>query len=151
MLDKTDMKKENKNYKIVIDTNIWISFLIGKRLKGLQNHINNQQVRILTCKEQLNELADVFSRPKIRKYISKEIIIDFFELLEESSQTVSINTVVSICRDPKDNYLLSLSIDSDAHFLVTGDNDLLILQNINNTQIIDYHNFEKILSKNFEI
>jgi predicted nucleic acid-binding protein len=34
------MKKESKSYKIIVDSNIWISFLIGRNLIGLQNHID---------------------------------------------------------------------------------------------------------------
>jgi len=39
-------------------------------------------------------------------------------------------------QDPKDNFLLALAIDSDADFLVTGDQDLLSLKTIENTVII---------------
>jgi len=46
----------------------------------------------------------------------------------------------------KDNYLLSLAIDSNADFLITGDNDLLILSRIENTKIIKYSDFEKIIN-----
>ena len=49
-----------------------------------------------------------------------------------------IKTINPLCRDPKDGYLLALSIQSDAHYLVTGDLDLLDIQKINNTNII-YH------------
>jgi len=38
------MKKANKSFKVIVDTNIWISFLIGKSLKGLQEYINSQTV-----------------------------------------------------------------------------------------------------------
>jgi len=44
----------------------------------------------------------------------------------------------------KDNYLLSLAIDSNADFLITGDNDLLLLNSIENTKIIKFIDFEKI-------
>jgi hypothetical protein len=42
------MKKVNKFYKIIIDSNIWISFLIGKKLIGLQNYIDSQDIKIIT-------------------------------------------------------------------------------------------------------
>jgi putative PIN family toxin of toxin-antitoxin system len=61
------MKKENKEIKIIEDTNIWISFLIGKSLKRLQNHIDSGFVKIVTCNEQLEELAGVFNKQKLRK------------------------------------------------------------------------------------
>jgi uncharacterized protein len=47
------MKMANKSYKIIVDTNIWISFLIGKNLKGLQEYIDSQTVNIVTCDEQI--------------------------------------------------------------------------------------------------
>ena len=61
------MKKANNAYKVIIDTNIWISFLIGKRLAGLHKYIYHEKIVIITCKEQLLELAEVLKRPKIFK------------------------------------------------------------------------------------
>ena len=86
------MKKESKSYKIIVDSNIWISFLIGKNLSGLQNYIDAQILRIITCNEQLLELTEVFKKPKLKKYFSKEQIEEFFELLDESSDNVLIST-----------------------------------------------------------
>ncbi|MHC1704977.1 MAG: putative toxin-antitoxin system toxin component, PIN family [Tenuifilaceae bacterium] len=106
------MKRKNKKYKIIIDTNIWISFLIGKSLRGLQNHIDSQSIKIITCKEQYYELSEVFKKPKIKKYFSKEQVEGFFELLDESSDCIELVTKTNICRDKKDNYLVSLAIDS---------------------------------------
>jgi len=57
-----------------------------------------------------------------------------------------IKKIIPLYRDPKDDYLLALSIASEAHFLVTGDADLLELQHINNTAIIKYTDFEKIIN-----
>ena len=138
------MKKANKSFKVIVDTNIWISFLIGKSLKSLQEYIDSQTVLIVTCNEQIRELNEVFKKPKIKKYFTPEQIREFFELLNESSVNVVIKTKTELCRDLKDNYLLSLAIDSHADFLITGDNDLLILTSIENTKIIKYIDFEKI-------
>lgn len=138
------MKKGNKSYKIIVDTNIWISFLIGKNLKGLQNQIDSQFIKIITCNEQLHELSEVFKKPKIKKYFSKEQIVEFFELLDESSENFVISSITNICRDPKDNYLISLAIDSEADFLITGDKDLLELIKVGGTTVLKYSDFDKI-------
>lgn len=138
------MKKGNKSYKIIVDTNIWISFLIGKNLKGLQNQIDSKFIKIITCNEQLQELSEVFKKPKIKKYFLKDEINEFFELLEESSVNFIISSSTTICRDPKDNYLISLAIDSEADFLITGDKDLLELMKVGKTTIIKYTDFDKI-------
>lgn len=139
------MKKANRTFKIIVDTNIWISFLIGKNLKGLQEYIDSQTVLIVTCNEQIQELTEVFKKPKIKKYFTPQQIWEFFELLDESSVNVVIKTKTELCRDLKDNYLLSLAIDSNADFLITGDNDLLILSSIENTKIIKFIDFEIII------
>jgi putative PIN family toxin of toxin-antitoxin system len=139
------MKKAGKPFKIIVDTNIWISFLIGKSLTGLQQYINSRSVIIVTCSEQIQELADVFRKPKINKYFTPEQIAEFFELLEESSENVVLKTKIDLCRDLKDNYLLSLAIDSNADFLITGDSDLLVLNEIENTSMISFHDFEKMI------
>ena len=76
------MKKESKSYRVIIDSNIWISFLIGKNLIGLQNHIDSQKLKIVTCNEQLVELSEVFKKPKFRKYFTKEQITEFLNKIK---------------------------------------------------------------------
>jgi hypothetical protein len=135
------MKKAGKPFKIIVDSNIWISFLIGKSLKGLQNYIDAQKVLIVTCTEQIQELVEVFQKPKIKRYFTTEQVAEFFELLDESSVYIDLKTKTNLCRDAKDNYLLSLAIDSDADFLITGDNDLLVLENVRKTRILKFTEF----------
>ena len=66
-------------------------------------------------------MTEVFKKPKIREFFSKEQIVEFFELLHESSENVVIRTKTNLCRDLKDNYLVALAIDSNADFLITTD------------------------------
>ena len=134
-------------YKAIIDSNIWISFLIGKNLRNLVHFVRNGQITIITCSEQLLELSDAFQKPKLQKYFQSDQITTFLSFLRGVSFIVPITTIVPLCRDPKDDYLLALSIISDAHYLVTGDKDLLELQKINNTIIIKYVEFEKIMNE----
>jgi hypothetical protein len=141
------MKRVTKSYKVIIDTNIWISFLIGKTLKGLQNHIDSNSIQIITCNEQLAELSEVLKRPKFQKYFSDEQVFELFELFDEFATMVKLKTKANLCRDNKDNYLVSLAIDSKSNFLVTGDSDLLNLERINNTTVVKYSKFESIANQ----
>ena len=50
---------------------------------------------------------------------------------------------VNLCRDQKDNFLLSLSKDSQANYLITGDKDLLDLKTLENTKIITMSDYLK--------
>jgi putative PIN family toxin of toxin-antitoxin system len=133
--------------KIIIDTNIWISILIGKRLSHFLQYILDERIVVVTCKAQLLEFARVFKKPKIKKLIDPDKVSSFFHFLEEYAMFVPVITVTDLCRDPKDNYLLSLSIDAKAHYLVTGDNDLLVLQRIRDTAIVNVADFEMIMDK----
>lgn len=54
-----------------------------------------------------------------------------------------VNNEPSLCRDPKDNFLLGLSEISKADYLITGDNDLLILKKYKKTEIITIKEFER--------
>lgn len=139
------MRKEDRSYKIIIDSNIWISFLIGKAMKELQNNIDSHVIITITCTEQILELSEVFRKPKIKKYFSKDQITEFFDLLNDSSLKIKINTKTNLCRDSKDDYLVSLALDSNADFLITGDKDLLELNNVGGTIILNYTDFEKIV------
>lgn len=127
--------------KVIIDTNLWISFLIGKELSSLKKLIVEGDVKPIFSQESLDELKRVTQRPKLRKYFPQEKVDELLLLLQAISLLITIESKVTVCRDPKDNYLLALAKDSKAHYLVTGDQDLLILEKFHNTRIINYRNF----------
>ena len=56
--------------RVVIDTNIWISFLIGKSLTGLSQAIISSQIIVLFSDDLFCELIEVLNRPKFKKYFS---------------------------------------------------------------------------------
>jgi len=64
---------------------------------------------------------------------------------DQFGELVKVKSEIKICRDQKDNFLLNLSVDSKADYLVSGDQDLLILEIIDNTKILTFSDFiEKI-------
>jgi predicted nucleic acid-binding protein len=58
-------------------------------------------------------------------------------------QFVEVKSKVNTCRDPKDNFLLSLARDSHANYLITGDQDLLDLKIFEGTKIIKMADYLK--------
>ena len=48
---------------------------------------------------------------------------------------IEVESIVTICRDPKDNFLLALAKDGKADYLLTGDKDLLDLIKFGKTKI----------------
>ena len=127
--------------KIIIDTNLWISFLIGKQLANLKDLIVEETIKVIVSEQILEEIITVTQRPKLQKYFSQSKVNELIKFLKITGIYVEIKSVVSICRDAKDNYLLALAKDSQANFLITGDEDLLILQQFEQTAIITYADF----------
>jgi predicted nucleic acid-binding protein len=60
-----------------------------------------------------------------------------------------VESRIKLCRDPKDDFLLSLAKDSKADYLITGDYDLLELKEIGKTKILTIAEFlKKVNSRN---
>ena len=119
-----------RSKKVILDTNLWISFLISKKFNSIDSLIENKRIILVFSDELIREFVEVVDRPKFRKYFSKkeiEKILDYFDLY---GIMIKVGSNVEICRDPKDNFLLNLSIDSKADYLITGDSDLLELKKL---------------------
>jgi putative PIN family toxin of toxin-antitoxin system len=91
----------------------------------------------------VDEFLEVVKRPKFRRFFSSDDIEELLETIEEFADFVNIESQVEICRDSKDNFLLSLSIDGKADFLLNGDKDLLVLTKFGETSIITISEFLK--------
>jgi hypothetical protein len=57
--------------RVVIDTNVMISFLIGKRLRKLKDKLSDSSIRLILTEQLISELKLVTSRPKFKKYFEK--------------------------------------------------------------------------------
>ena len=66
------MKLEEK-IRVIVDVNIWISFLIGRRLQRIFDVLVRPQITLIFSKELLDELCAVTQRPKFKKYFSSSV------------------------------------------------------------------------------
>jgi uncharacterized protein len=133
----------NKLSRVIIDTNLWISFLITKDFYRLDEIIFTKRCILVFSSELLNEFLEVAQRRKFRRFFSQADIEDLLETIDEFADFVTVETKVEVCRDPKDNFLLSLAIDSKADYLLTGDKDLLVLESFDETKIVTFSGFLK--------
>ncbi len=133
--------------KIVIDTNIWISYLIGSLLQNIDKKILLKEIKLVVSDEMLKELSEVSSRPKFKNIFTARRIKELFSLLDSYAIVVSPSQKINVCRDGKDNFLLEVALEGKADYLVTGDDDLLVLNPFHHTEIVTPKDFEDILSK----
>ena len=134
-----------KNNKIILDTNLWISFLISKKFNQIDKLIENKKITLVFSDELIEEFVDVVSQPKFEKYFSKSDVEKLLNCFDQFGVLIKVKSAVKICRDEKDNFLLNLSIDSKADYLITGDNDLLVLKQIEKTKIITFTDFIQLI------
>ena len=132
--------------RIIVDTNLWISFLIGKKLAGLLDFLSDEKVELVVSQELLNEVLEVASRPKLKKYFSQEHLNLVEDFMTQETLFCRINNVPARCRDSKDDYLLELALVSKANYLITGDKDLLSMGEIGCCQIITVMEFDALIS-----
>lgn len=134
-----------RKMKIIIDTNIWISFLISKDFTKLDKLISNRKIQLLFSNELIQEVISVAKRPKFRKYFTDEDIQQLLENFDYYGKLVEVKSEVKECRDTKDDFLLNLAIDGKADYLLSGDYDLLHMHKIQKTKIISINDFLKVI------
>ena len=138
-------KKER--IRIIVDTNLFISFLIGKRLAVLKQLLINSIVQLIFSEQNISELQIVTGRPKFKKYFNESDVADLIDLLYTIGKVIKVTKEPEICRDPKDNFLLALSDIGKADYLITGDADLLSIRKYKDTKIITIERFEELIGK----
>ena len=131
--------------RIIIDTNLWISFLLSKRFDFIDHFLDSGKVELVFCNELFVELIEVADRPKLRKFFSNKEWNMILEIIDRYAVLIPVVSSVALCRDPKDNFLLSLAKDANADYLLTGDKDLLILKTFETTQIVSIAEFQTIV------
>jgi putative PIN family toxin of toxin-antitoxin system len=85
----------------------------------------------------------VLFRSKFDKYFSVEERNQIAERFKLRFQSIAVNVVIVECRDQKDNMFLELAVASDSVCIISGDDDLLVLNPFRNTQILNAAEFLK--------
>jgi len=136
--------------KIIVDTNLWISFLLTIDLSILDTILVNNKITLLFSEELIEEFVEVTQRIKFRKYFALDEVEELLIKMRSRALFVSVKSRVEVCRDVKDNFLLALAVDGKATHLITGDKDLLVLRMYGNTKILtinEYVSETKIAAK----
>ena len=128
--------------KVVIDTNIWISYLLGSLLQDLDEKLLSKEIKVVVSDEMLKELAEVSNRQKFKNIFTSQRMKELFSLLDNYAIVVSPSQKVNAYRDEKDNFLLEMALEGRADYLITGDEDLLVLNTFQSTKIIRPKEFE---------
>lgn len=91
---------------------------------------------VLTSRELADELNDVLIRPRFDRYAYRENREEFLQDLVRQAEPVEVTERVRACRDPKDDKILELAVNGNADYIVTGDDDLLVMNPFREIEIV---------------
>ena len=112
--------------RVVVDTNILVSQLILPESLPAKVLAQVEMRSVLLFSEStMSELADVLSRPKFDRYVSREARKGFIQRIGRIAEFVPIIQTIRECRDPKDDRILEAAWNGQADTIITGDADLL--------------------------
>jgi uncharacterized protein len=118
--------------RVVLDTNIWVrGFLRAESYPGrVVDAWRARHFSLVTSEPLLDELADVLSRPKVRRKtgLTTAQATQFVTELRTVSDLVTIPGTLRLCRDPDDDPLIETAILGQAAVIVSQDEDLLSLE-----------------------
>lgn len=138
---------KSEHFRLVIDTNLWISFIISNKLQYLDELLRSSHITLLFSTELLDEIRRTASKPKLKIFFPSGTVEEMLDVIEPFSEMVEVESVVNECRDPNDNFLLALAKDGNADFLITGDKDLLSIKQFEHTKIITFSDLIEIVKK----
>lgn len=108
---------------IVADTNWWVSLVIKSFNNKFAEVLLSTHLKFITSQELTDEIKSTLSKERLQKHLSPDALNIFWPLYNAFATKIKVFSTVSICRDPKDNFLLALAKDATADFLITGDKD----------------------------
>lgn len=135
--------------KVVFDTVVFVRSLINPySVCGTIVFRYFPRYRLFVSQPIIMEVLEVLRRPELtRRFRSLEArdvprVVD----LLSGAEIVEMQSIPAVCRDPKDDKFIATVLAAGADYLVTEDDDLLVLGEYSGTLIINAATFASILS-----
>lgn len=132
--------------KVILDTNILLSaFLTDGICARILKRARHKHFSFILIEPVLDEAKRLLKN----KFSLTVTEIDFFvSVLLESAEMIyhPEGTLSGVCRDPDDDIILLCAAETKSEFLVTGDNDLLVLKEYKDTKLINPREFELLFN-----
>lgn len=130
--------------RIVLDANVFISLVLGKKLDELVKWHKDEDLDIYVCRDLIGEVEDVLNRDKVKQYLT-EPVSEYLRFIRSVTKETTIDKRFDRAPDLKDNYLFDLAYTVKSFYIVTGDRPLLNMKQANRIKIISIADFRKLL------
>jgi hypothetical protein len=133
-------------YKVVLDTNIFISAIVfGGKPRNILEYIIQDRIKLFISEEILDEISGILSGGKFR--YPPQIVHTIVTQLESISEMVYPKVKIKeIKDDPDDNKFLECAVTGNADFIISGDAHLLKLGTYKGIRIISPAEFLTVVS-----
>ncbi|MBU0573133.1 MAG: putative toxin-antitoxin system toxin component, PIN family [Candidatus Margulisbacteria bacterium] len=129
--------------RAVLDTNVFISALKKGKLRKILDLWMEDRFDVLVSDKIIKEVFEVLKRPKFN--FSSLDIEELGTLIFERARIFNSEETIRICDDPDDNKFIECAVAGKANFIVSGDKDLLRIQEYQEIRIIAPSDFIKEL------
>jgi hypothetical protein len=141
--------------KAVLDTNVLVSGLLSKQ--GPPHQVLDAWLEgyyaLVTSLYLVDELIHVLSYPRIAdrsRLAEREITNILAALLSQAEVTPGQIHLPGVTRDPKDDAVVACAVEGEADYIISGDQDLLVLGECQGCQVVAPRQFLDILNSSRE-
>ena len=124
--------------RVLLDSNVWLSILttdgfcrqMWRRARGTCQFHGSRDI-----------LAEVEEKLRVKFGFSPRHVRIMTLFVERQIHVVEVSSTTTACEDPDDNRILAATIDAGCSYLVTGDSDLLRLNQFQAVTIVTPRQF----------
>jgi putative PIN family toxin of toxin-antitoxin system len=137
--------------KAVLDTHVLISGLLaesGPPRQAFDAWLEDHCI-LVTCLYLIEELVHVVSYPPIAERLrldGEELAAFVAALLSKAELTPGDLRLPGVTRDPKDDAIVACAVEGEADYIVSCDQDLLILEEYEGIQVVTPRQFVEFLA-----
>jgi putative PIN family toxin of toxin-antitoxin system len=132
--------------RVVIDTNVYISYLINNKTFDLLSFFINHEITIYSSEEIWTEFFSVTKK----KYIKERIPATFYKdkaIYKDATEVITIDKTFNRATDSDDNFLFDIAFQSKSYYLITEERALLNMKHVGRIQIVNFSAFKKLFLK----
>lgn len=130
--------------KVVLDTNVLISgiFWKGTPYKILDLWVQGH-IKVFASKKMLEEYFEI-----LKRIDQSEVLARKWQLfIAENINIVGVKEKIQLSRDPHDDMFINCALAANVSHIISGDQDLLVLEKISKIKIVTPVKFLKLFEK----
>ena len=135
--------------RVILDTNIFLSALLSEQgpPATIVDAWHGGRFELVTSLDQIDEFKRATRYTKLRSYLPRGAVGRVVNGLRTAEVVLKRLPGGATAPDPGDDYLIAMAIATGAHFLVSGDRDVLSIQRIGPTRTVSPRYFASMLAR----